>query len=318
MSITYISDIEKVKKDEINMLYGNARNYYFLFKNSYRKVFALSEEKLIGAIRVISDGYETALLVDLMVDSDYEHSIVREQIKLRLVFEIEKELSDRRVMVYSDRANLEVYEAAGYGRCKNAWTYFSGQMDEKDFLPAGYRYENEFLADNSSPISEKKRHMDACITIKDGYEDATDEAVNELLTKAFFGRPHDVSKTKAVFANSQYVVSAFDGEKLVGVARAVSDGGKYATILNVAVDPDYQGMSIGKRVVLYLSEQISEEIIVLNTHPGAVGFYNRLKEFRRNKYVFEKNISSNTKNKLSPERMGAMFTPAGYRFPDEY
>ena len=108
----------------------------------------------------------------------------------------------------------------------------------------------------------------------------------------------------------------------MGTARAAADGKRYATILNVAVDPEYQGLSIGKNVVVKLAESVSEEIVVLDSHAGVINFYNRLKEFRRNKYVFEKFIPDPS----SERRFGGgnadfrtqMFTPAGYRFPDEY
>lgn len=310
MSITYSKDINVVKKNELNRMYGGTCDYYSLFDKSYLKAFALDEGRVVGAVRVISEGLETALLVDLLTLEEYGH-----EIKRGLILELEKELDDRRVMVYSKREDLEFFEELGYGRCKNAWTYFKVGLDENSFLPVGYKYENEFYSYSIGTVNESKRTE---ITYQFGHENASFEAINEVLEKAFFGRPHDLDKTIAVFSNSQYSVTAFDGNRLVGVARAVSDNDKYATILNVAVDPEYQGLSIGKKIVLKLSEIIDADIVVLNTHPGAVGFYNRLKEYRRNKYVFEKHITKEGKADMPPERRAAMFTPKGYKFPDEY
>jgi len=309
MSITYSKDINIVMKNELNQMYGNTRDYYSLFEKSFLKVFAFDESKVVGAVRVISEGLETALLVDLKVLSEYGLDI-----KKGLILELEKELIDRRVMVYSNREDVDFFEGLGYGRCKNAWTYFKEGLDEQDFLPAGYRYENEFITYITGASNGTKKTE---ITYKIGHTDASFEDINDLLTQAF-GRPHDLDRTTSVFTNSQYSVSAFDGDKLVGVARAVSDKDKYANILNVAVNPEYQGMSIGRNIVLKLSEIIEAEVVVLNTHPGAVGFYNRLREYRRNKYVFEKQITVDGKNEMPPERRAAMFTPAGYKFPDEY
>lgn len=312
MSITYTRDFNKVKKNELNNLYGNTRDYYGLFENSFLKVFALEDDRVIGAVRIISEGLETALLVDLRIDESYEN---RQEIAQGLFNILEAELVDRRVMAYSNREYLEMFEELGYGRCKNAWTYFTDKQSESDFLPAGFKYENEFITYSQAAVNAPKNTE---ITYKIGYKEASYEAINELLTKAFFGRPHDINKTTAVFDNSQYAVTAFDGDRLVGIARAVADEGNYATILNVAVDPEYQGLSIGKKVVLKLSEIIDSDVVVLNTHPGAVGFYNRLKEYRRNKYVFEKSLSSDPNRKMDPARMQGMFTPKGYRFPEEY
>lgn len=265
---------------------------------------------MVGAVRVLSEGVETALLVDLAVKSS-EYAYVKEL----LLNKLEEHLVGRRVMAYGTKDNLEVFETLGYGRCKNAWTFFKDGLNERDFLPAGYKYENEFVKYSSATVNEPKKTE---ITYKEGYEDACYNDINTLLTKAFFGRPHDIHKTKAAFERSRYIVTAYDGDRLVGIARAVSDEKFYATILNVAVDPEYQGLSIGKKIVLMLSELIPANVVVLNTHPGAVGFYNKISQYRRNKYVFEKHIAEGERKIMDPERMGAMFTPKGYRFPDEY
>ena len=413
MGIIFTKDITRIGRDELNALYGDQPDTYSLFDESFLKVFALAapegpadEEKaedregtgneagfpngdrlkLAGAVRVISEGVETALMVDLAAAEGYG-----EGLKAALVREAEKELSGRRVMVYGSREDLELYEELGYGRCKNAWTYYRDGMSEADFLPAGYRFENEFLQapvkapgtedgkkDQSAGRTEEskgvadagkarggksetdsgrikdrithgKTDISANIEIQKGYENTAFDDINTILSKAFGGRPHDVNRTKAAFTNSRYAVTAYDGNRLVGVARAVSDGKKYATILNVAVDPEYQGLSIGKNIVLKLSGIIDADVIVLNTHPGAVGFYNKLKEYRRNKYVFEKFLkpdetgqkndglkegrpeaaaqektvpktedNKSSENKKAPDWAAAMFTPKGYRFPDEY
>ncbi len=359
MSITFTEDIGKVDRDELNALYGVKSGAYELFENSFIAVVAIGE-KVAGAVRVLSEGVETALLTDLRVAEEYDDTL-----KEALVHEAEKKLAGRRVMVFGSRDDLGLFEELGYGRCKNAWTYYRSGMSESDFLPAGYRFENEFAAareKEASAVQAGQQTSDLrmadlqtvnrqtsdrngiSIEYRVGYENTTFEDINTVLTKAFGGRPHDVNRTKAAFSNSSYSVTAYDGKKLVGVARAVADAGShehergYATILNVAVDPGYQGLSIGKNLVLKLSGIIDTRVIVLNTHPGAVGFYNKLKEYRRNKYVFEKflkhaeadipapdrnsaretDAKSKAGEKKAPDWAGAMFTPKGYRYPDEY
>lgn len=346
MGIFYTADVTPVEREAINTLYGDPTRYE-RFRDSFTSRLAYDRGKLAGAVRVISEGVETALLVDLAVSPEYtDGEPGREEILLGLLSEIEKDLVNRRIMVYGSRDLLEVLEGAGYGRCKNAWTLFREGMKESDFLPWGYRFESEFEGENAGAAGhggtpDKKVSEGRDILIADGLAHASYPEVNEVLTKAFFGRPHDLAKTEKAFSNSAYAVTAWDGERLVGVARAVADGSLYATILNVAVDPEYQGLSVGKRLVRRLDELIREEIVVLNTHPGAVGFYNRFPEYRRNKYVFEKHIAgpkppqSGEAAEKRPERpqggepggrrpggpsdfRARMFTPAGYRFPDEY
>jgi ribosomal protein S18 acetylase RimI-like enzyme len=312
-------------------LYGRDEAYD-LFAESFAHVLAYDGDVLSGAVRAISEGVETVLIVDLRAVGPYadaestaytdkavgpaEAEDYTENVITGLLRELEAGLTGRRVMLYGNREQLAVLESAGYGRCKNAWTLWREGFKEADFLPAGYRFESEFYTGHEAgtPAALKTR-----IIYPGGRSSATDTEINELLTKAFFGRPHDVTKTAKAFAGSQYIGTAYDGGKLVGVARAVADGSRFATILNVAVDPEYQGLSIGKTLLLELAGRIHEETVVLNTHPGAVGFYNKLKEFRRNRYVFEKHIADGTEPKRpdNPEFRSRMFTPAGYRFPDE-
>lgn len=331
MEIRYTTELFPCDSDRINALYGR-EDAYGLFAGSFAHVLAYDGDFLVGAVRAISEGVETVLIVDLRTagpyadaeSTDYTDKAVSpaeaedytENVITGLLRELEAGLIGRRVMLYGNREQLAVLESAGYGRCKNAWTLWREGFKEADFLPAGYRFESEFYTGHEAgtPAALKTR-----IIYPGGRSTATDTEINELLTKAFFGRPHDVTKTAKAFAGSQYIGTAYDGGKLVGVARAVADGSRFATILNVAVDPEYQGLSIGKTLLLELAGRIHEETVVLNTHPGAVGFYNKLKEFRRNRYVFEKHIADGTEPKRpdNPEFRSRMFTPAGYRFPDE-
>ena len=342
MGIIFTKDINGVERSGLDDLYGNKFDSYSLFENSLIRVFAIEDGRVVGAVRGISEGVETDLLVDLKVFGEFDAETAK-SIKVGLIREAEKDIRDRRVMVYGSRKDLELYEELGYGRCKNAWTYFREGMEESDFLPAGYRFENEFISPSAPRFStsgKEKEDPVREIIYRSGYEETGFEDINTVLTKAFGGRPHDVNKTGEAFSNSRYSITAYDDKKLVGVARAVSDGKKYATILNVAVDPEYQGLAIGKNIVLKLSEIIEAEVIVLNTHPGAVGFYNKLKEYRRNKYVLEKfirnddvqekdisrgigeNIEKSEESRINDKKQAdwtaAMFTPKGYRFPDEY
>ncbi|MBO7631120.1 MAG: GNAT family N-acetyltransferase [Lachnospiraceae bacterium] len=336
MGIRYTTELFPCDRERVNALYGRD-DAYGLFEKSFAHVLAYDGNTIAGAVRAISEGVETVLIVDLKAvdphadteanraeDTAYtvragspaEAEAYTENVITGLLRELEAGLTGRRVMLYGNREQLAVLESAGYGRCKNAWTLWREGFKEADFLPAGYRFESEFYTGHEAgtPAALKTR-----IIYPGGRSSATDTEINELLTKAFFGRPHDVTKTAKAFAGSQYIGTAYDGGKLVGVARAVADGSRFATILNVAVDPEYQGLSIGKTLLLELAGRIHEETVVLNTHPGAVGFYNKLKEFRRNRYVFEKHIADGTEPKRpdNPEFRSRMFTPAGYRFPDE-
>jgi len=83
---------------------------------------------------------------------------------------------------------------------------------------------------------------------------------------------------RAAIAGSWYAVSAYDGGKLVGCGRTISDGLHHALVVDIIVDPDYQGRGIGgeilKRIV---AECRSHNIrdIQLFAAKGKAGFYEK-------------------------------------------
>jgi len=54
--------------------------------------------------------------------------------------------------------------------------------------------------------------------------------------------------------SSWYVVCAYDGDKLVGFGRLVSDGIVHAMIYDMIVDPAYQGQGVGTQILKRLVE----------------------------------------------------------------
>jgi ribosomal protein S18 acetylase RimI-like enzyme len=59
-------------------------------------------------------------------------------------------------------------------------------------------------------------------------------------------RPEELA---IALANSNPVISAWDRDRLIGFARATSDGIYRATIWDVVVHPDYQGAGLGRKLV---------------------------------------------------------------------
>ncbi len=49
--------------------------------------------------------------------------------------------------------------------------------------------------------------------------------------------------------NSQFIISAKDGNKTVAMARAVGDGGYFLLLVEVMVLPEYQGHGIGRHML---------------------------------------------------------------------
>ena len=84
-----------------------------------------------------------------------------------------------------------------------------------------------------------------------------------------------------VFANSMFRWFVFDAGRLVGVGRALADGIDCSYLCDIAVHPDYQGMGLGREIVVRLRDQSrNHRKIILYAAPGKDGFYLKL-GFRR-------------------------------------
>ena len=66
---------------------------------------------------------------------------------------------------------------------------------------------------------------------------------------AFWARERTQEDLKIAIANSNPVVSIWDGERLIGFARATSDGIYRAAIWDVVVHPKYRGLGLGGKLV---------------------------------------------------------------------
>lgn len=72
-----------------------------------------------------------------------------------------------------------------------------------------------------------------------------------------------------------------DGERLVGMARIIGDGGCFGQVTDVAVHPDYQGRGLGTRIMARLLEAARETLpadlfLSLIGDPGAERLYEKM------------------------------------------
>ncbi|NJO96014.1 MAG: GNAT family N-acetyltransferase [Hyellaceae cyanobacterium CSU_1_1] len=100
---------------------------------------------------------------------------------------------------------------------------------------------------------------------------------------AFWARSRNMDDLKIAIANSNPVVTVWDGDRLIGFARATSDGVYRAAIWDVIVDPDYQGVGLGRKLVeTVISHPLVsrvERVYLTTTHQQS--FYERI-GFERN------------------------------------
>ncbi len=76
--------------------------------------------------------------------------------------------------------------------------------------------------------------------------------------------------------HSHTLISAWVGERLVGLANAVTDGYLVVYYPHMVVHPDYQGMGIGRKIMDAMHEKFDGfHQQILTADGDAVGFYER-------------------------------------------
>lgn len=76
------------------------------------------------------------------------------------------------------------------------------------------------------------------VQLKKLYEDTT-----------FWARSRSVQEMGIAIENSNPVISVWDNGRIIGCARATSDGIYRAAIWDVVIHPDYQGFGLGSKLV---------------------------------------------------------------------
>ncbi|MBO9999310.1 MAG: GNAT family N-acetyltransferase [Cyanobacteria bacterium SID2] len=106
--------------------------------------------------------------------------------------------------------------------------------------------------------------------------------VNQLKTlfdlSAFWAAERCVEDLEIALANSNPVIGVWDRDRLVGFGRVTSDGIYRATIWDVVVHPEYQGVGLGRKLVetLLTHPHVSrvERVYLMTTHQQR--FYERI------------------------------------------
>ncbi len=75
--------------------------------------------------------------------------------------------------------------------------------------------------------------------------------------------------------NSTLVISAWDGERLVGAVRVLSDTVFRSYLLDLVVDPEYQRQGIGRELVTRCIARYPDSHWLLHAADDAVEFYNK-------------------------------------------
>lgn len=101
----------------------------------------------------------------------------------------------------------------------------------------------------------------------------------DILEKSTLGlrRPlADQEAMQTMFQHGNVYVGAYDGEKLVGLARVMTDFVYTSYLSDLAIDEAYQHQGIGKQLIIEVKKFIPRAKVILLAAPAAEGYYPKI------------------------------------------
>ena len=90
------------------------------------------------------------------------------------------------------------------------------------------------------------------------------ESIIEVYNSSGINRPTtDKERIAKMYANSNLIVTAWDENKLVGVARSLTDFCYCCYLSDLAVRKEYQQQGIGKKLIALTKEKIGDQTMLL-------------------------------------------------------
>ena len=117
------------------------------------------------------------------------------------------------------------------------------------------------------------------IDYREGADISVDNAI-DLYRRSTLGERRPVDRPdifEGMLEHANLVISAWDGDCLIGIARSLSDFTYVTYLADLAVDAHYQKRGIGKQLIKETQQRAKPEcMIVLLAAPKANEYYSRL------------------------------------------
>ena len=115
------------------------------------------------------------------------------------------------------------------------------------------------------------------VQIREGLDGLTPARIATLYRRAPLLRPtSDRPAIERMFDQSSLVLTAWLDDRLVGLARVLTDGVLFSFLCDLAVEPDVQGHGIGKKLIDEVLARCEGTELALRDSSMSTGFYQRL------------------------------------------
>ena len=101
------------------------------------------------------------------------------------------------------------------------------------------------------------------------------DEITDVYRSSGINRPADDSdRITRMYANSNLVITAWDNDLLVGIARSLTDFCYCCYLSDLAVRREYQHYGIGRELIRRTKEKIGDQtMLLLLSAPGAMEYY---------------------------------------------
>ncbi len=116
------------------------------------------------------------------------------------------------------------------------------------------------------PMQDIRYHLD---------RELTPTQLADIFDRAGLNRPtDDLARIAQMLAHGNLLITAWDADKLVGVARSLTDFCFCCYLSDLAVDESYQHHGIGKQLIALTQEEIGPRTtLLLLAVPTAMAYY---------------------------------------------
>lgn len=115
------------------------------------------------------------------------------------------------------------------------------------------------------------------LEIREGLEGLTPARIVTLYRRAPLLRPvSDPERVWTMFESASLVLTAWNGNQIVGIARVLTDGVLFSYLCDLAVEPDVQRLGVGKRLINEVLDRCKGTELALRDSDISSGYYAHL------------------------------------------